>query len=264
VSQSSANQRKGRAGRVQDGVCIRLYSEEDFQSRPPFTQPEIQRANLAEVILRMKAFRLGEIETFPFVNPPSPASIAGGYALLQELGAIDEKRDLTQMGRDLARLPIDPTLGRMLLQSQAEHATRELLIIASGLSVQDPRERPLDQRDAADAAHRRNADPRSDFLSLLRLWDAVHDEWEKQRAALAAAEDALKKERIGRIVERIDACRDKFKESDYEMYLELSLIAGAVRHLRHRWMEVHTERAISECCASMAEAMDEHLKEVTK
>jgi ATP-dependent helicase HrpA len=181
VSQSSANQRKGRAGRVQDGVCIRLYSEEDYQSRPPFTQPEIQRANLAEVILRMKAFRLGEIETFPFVNPPSPASIAGGYALLQELGAIDEKRELTQMGRDLARLPIDPTLGRMLLQSQTEHATRELLIIASGLSVQDPRERPLDQRDAADAAHRRNADPRSDFLSLLRLWDAVHDEWEKQR-----------------------------------------------------------------------------------
>jgi ATP-dependent helicase HrpA len=181
VSQSSANQRKGRAGRVQDGVCIRLYSEEDFGSRPPFTQPEIQRANLAEVILRMKAFRLGEIETFPFVNPPSPASITGGYALLQELGALDEHRQLTQMGRDLARLPIDPTLGRMLLQSQVEHATRELLIIASGLSVQDPRERPLDQREAADAAHRRYSDPRSDFLSLLKLWDAVHDEWEKQR-----------------------------------------------------------------------------------
>jgi len=181
VSQSSANQRKGRAGRVQDGVCIRLYSEEDFQSRPPFTQPEIQRANLAEVILRMKAFRLGEIESFPFVNPPSPALIAGGYALLQELGAIDEKRELTPMGRDLARLPIDPTLGRMLLQSQSEHATRELLIIASGLSIQDPRERPLDQREAADAAHRRHVDPRSDFLSLLRLWDAVHDQWEKER-----------------------------------------------------------------------------------
>lgn len=181
VSQSSANQRKGRAGRVQDGVCIRLYSEEDYASRPPFTQPEIQRANLAEVILRMKAFRLGEIESFPFVNPPSPASIAGGFALLQELGALDEQRQLTQMGRDLARLPIDPTLGRMLLQSQVEHATRELLIIASGLSVQDPRERPLDQREAADAAHRRYSDPRSDFLSLLKLWDAVHDEWERQR-----------------------------------------------------------------------------------
>lgn len=181
VSQSSANQRKGRAGRVQDGVCIRLYSEEDFQSRPPFTQPEIQRANLAEVILRMKAFRLGQIEAFPFVNPPSPAAIAAGYALLQELGALDEQLELTQLGRDLARLPIDPTLGRMLIQSQSEHAIRELLIIASGLSIQDPRERPLDQREAADAAHRRHADPRSDFLSLLRLWDAVHEQWEQER-----------------------------------------------------------------------------------
>jgi len=181
VSQSSANQRKGRAGRVQDGVCIRLYSEEDYESRPAFTQPEIQRANLAEVILRMMAFRLGEIETFPFVNPPTPAAIAGGYALLQELGALDSQKALTPLGRDLARLPIDPTLGRMLLQSQQEHATRELLIIASGLSIQDPRERPLDQREAADAVHRRNADPRSDFLSLLKLWDAVHGQWETLR-----------------------------------------------------------------------------------
>jgi len=181
VSQSSANQRKGRAGRVAEGVCVRLYSEDDFQSRPPHTQPEIQRANLAEVILRMMAFRLGEIETFPFINPPSPAAIAGGYALLQELGALDAARVLTPLGRDLARLPIDPTLGRMLLQAQQEHATRELLIIASGLSIQDPRERPLDQREAADAAHRKHADPRSDFLSLLRLWDAVHGEWEVLR-----------------------------------------------------------------------------------
>ncbi len=181
VSQSSANQRKGRAGRVQDGICIRLYSEEDFNARPAFTQPEIQRANLAEVILRMKAFRLGEIETFPFVQPPTPAAIGSGYALLQELGALDANRDLTPLGRDLARLPIDPTLGRMLLQSQHEHATRELLIIAAGLSIQDPRERPLDQKDAAAAAHRKFSDPQSDFLSLLNIWNAVHDEWEKLR-----------------------------------------------------------------------------------
>ncbi|HYG23949.1 MAG TPA: ATP-dependent RNA helicase HrpA [Verrucomicrobiae bacterium] len=181
VSQSSANQRKGRAGRVEEGVCIRLYSAEDFEARPPFTQPEIQRSNLAEVILRMKAFRLGEIESFPFVQPPTPAAIANGYALLQELGALDDKRELTQLGRDLARLPIDPTLGRMLLQSQHEHATRELLIIASGLSIQDPRERPLDQKDAAAAAHKRFSDPQSDFLSLLNIWNAVHDEWEKLR-----------------------------------------------------------------------------------
>ena len=181
VSQSSANQRKGRAGRVEAGVCIRLYSEEDFKERPPFTQPEIQRANLAEVILRMKAFHLGDIETFPFVQPPAPAAIADGYALLQELGALDEHRALTRLGDDLARLPIDPTLGRMLLQSQHEHATAELLIIAAGLSIQDPRERPLDQKDAAAAAHRQFADPQSDFLSLLKLWNAVHDEWDRLR-----------------------------------------------------------------------------------
>jgi ATP-dependent helicase HrpA len=181
VSQSSANQRKGRAGRVQDGICIRLYSEENFNERPAYTQPEIQRSNLAEVILHMKAFRLGDIETFPFVNPPPPSAIDGGYRLLQELGALDESRRLTPLGENLSRLPIDPTLGRMLLQSQHEHATRELLIIAAGLSIQDPRERPLDRKDAAAAAHRRFLDPKSDFLALLKIWDAVHDEWEKLR-----------------------------------------------------------------------------------
>ncbi|MGC9940942.1 MAG: ATP-dependent RNA helicase HrpA [Verrucomicrobiota bacterium] len=181
VSQSSANQRKGRAGRVQDGICIRLYSETDFAERPPYTQPEIQRANLAEVILHMKAFRLGDIETFPFVNPPPPSAIDGGYRLLQELGALDGSRQLTPLGESISRLPIDPTLGRMLLQSQHEHATRELLIIAAGLSIQDPRERPLDRKEAAAAAHQRFLDPQSDFLALLKIWDAVHGEWEKLR-----------------------------------------------------------------------------------
>ncbi len=181
VSQSSANQRKGRAGRVEAGTCIRLYSEEDFNERPPFTQPEIQRANLAEVILRMKAFGLGDIETFQFVQPPTPAAIAHGFALLQELGALDGQKELTPLGRDLARLPVDPTIGRMLLQSKQEHATREMLIIAAGLSIQDPRERPLDQRDAAAAAHKKFNDPKSDFLALLNIWNAVHDQWESLR-----------------------------------------------------------------------------------
>jgi len=179
ISQSNANQRKGRSGRVQDGVCIRLYSEESYAEREPYQPPEIQRSNLAEVILRMKAFRLGEIETFPFLTAPTPAAIQGGYALLQELGALDEAHALTPMGRDLARLPIDPTLGRMLLQSQHEHATHELLIIAAGLSIQDPRDRPLAQKDAAEAAHRRFVAPQSDFLTLLNIWNAVHDQWEK-------------------------------------------------------------------------------------
>ena len=138
-----------------------------------FTQPEIQRANLAEVILRMKAFHLGDIETFPFVQPPTPAAIANGCALLQELGALDEKHVLTRVGEDLARLPIDPTLGRMLLQSQDEHATRELLIIAAGLSIQDPRERPLDQRTRPRQLHRKQFSdpPKSDFSLAAQYLD---------------------------------------------------------------------------------------------
>ena len=172
VSQSSANQRAGRAGRVQDGTCIRLYAEDDFEKRPRFTQPEIQRANLAEVILRMKAFQLGDIETFPFLNPPAAAAVRAGYQLLHELGALNDANELTPLGHELARLPIDPTLGRMLLQAREEKALPEMLIIAAGLSVPDPRERPEDQKEAAAAAHRAFADPDSDFLSLLNIWRA--------------------------------------------------------------------------------------------
>lgn len=181
ISQSSANQRKGRAGRLEHGMCIRLYSEEDLESRSQYTQPEIQRANLAEVILRMKAFQLGEIETFPFVNPPDKSAIHGGYKLLRELGAIDKSHSLTPVGEDLARLPIDPTLGRMLIESQRERSTSELLIIAAGLSIQDPRERPIDRKDEASAAHKGFADSKSDFITLLNIWKAVHDQWESLR-----------------------------------------------------------------------------------
>ncbi len=178
ISQSSANQRAGRAGRISDGLCIRLYDEDDFEKRPRFTQPEIQRANLAEVILRMKAFRLGEVETFPFLNPPLPQAIRAGYQLLEELGALTQSTpgtgyDLTPLGRELARLPVDPTLGRMLLQAREEGALPEMLVIAAGLSVPDPRERPEDAKEAANAAHKLFAHPESDFLTLLNLWKAA-------------------------------------------------------------------------------------------
>ena len=173
VSQSSANQRAGRAGRVRDGICVRLYSEEDYEKRPRFTPPEIQRANLAEVILRMKAFRLGEIETFSFLNPPLPAAIHAGYGLLHELGALDDAHALTPLGRELARLPLDPTLGRMLLQARRERALPEMLPIAAGLSVPDPREYPEDAKEAAASAHRPFIDLESDFLTLLNLWRAL-------------------------------------------------------------------------------------------
>ncbi|RXK54712.1 ATP-dependent RNA helicase HrpA [Oleiharenicola lentus] len=178
VSQSSADQRKGRCGRVSDGVCIRLYAEQDFLDRPRFTQPEIQRSNLADVILRMKAFGLGDIEEFPFLNAPPAKGIRAGYALLHELGAIDEAGVLTDLGRELAHLPVDPTVGRMILQARTEKALREVLIIAAALSIQDPRERPMDAQQKADAAHRRFTQPDSDFLTLLSIWEAYHDEFE--------------------------------------------------------------------------------------
>lgn len=182
VAQSSADQRKGRAGRVAEGVCIRLYSEKDFNERPRFAQPEIQRANLADVILRMKAFGLGDIERFPFINQPATKAVRAGYLLLEELHAIERDGPgwkLTDVGHDLAALPVDPSVGRMILQARGEKALREVVIVASGLSIQDPRERPLDQQAAADAAHRRFTHRESDFLTLLAIWEGLHEEFER-------------------------------------------------------------------------------------
>jgi len=183
ISQSSADQRQGRCGRMAGGVCIRLFSEEDYQARPKFTQPEIQRANLADVILRLKAFAFGEIEDFPFLSPPLPKSVRAGYALLEELGALQPDGSLSETGRELARLPVDPTVGRMILQARHEKTLREVLVIAAGLSVQDPRERPLEKQAQADAAHRRFAHPESDFLALLNIWEAYHGEFEQMTQA---------------------------------------------------------------------------------
>ena len=182
ISQASANQRTGRCGRTSDGICIRLYSEEDFDSRPEFTEPEILRTNLASVLLRMAALDLGVIADFPFVDPPDARNVADGLRLLEELGAVrpgsrsDGAARLTDTGRKLAELPVDPRLGRMILQAGRNGCTREVLIITAALAIQDPRERPADARDAADAMHRRFAEPGSDFLALLTLWEYLREQ----------------------------------------------------------------------------------------
>ena len=171
VSRASADQRAGRCGRVGPGICVRLYSELDYQRRPPFTDPEIVRSNLASVILRMKALKLGDVREFPFVQAPPARAISDGLAILGELNAIDDKGNLTRTGRELAKLPIDPKLSRILLAAKENGSLREALIIVSGLAVQDPRERPAEAAAAADAAHKEFADPKSDFMSYLRLWN---------------------------------------------------------------------------------------------
>ena len=170
ISRAAANQRAGRCGRVMSGVCIRLYDEADFLQRSEFTDPEIFRVSLATVILRMSALELGEVSEFPFIEPPTPRMIADGYQLLAELNAIDEARQLTPLGHELAKLPLDPKISRLLLAGRQYHCLTEILIIASALSVQDPRERPLDRQEAADFAHKRFADERSDFLAYLKMW----------------------------------------------------------------------------------------------
>jgi ATP-dependent RNA helicase HrpA len=170
IARASADQRKGRCGRQSCGICYRLYAAEDFEARAQFTDPEILRTNLASVILRLKSLHFGEVEDFPFIDPPDSRYVKAGYKLLEELGAVDEARQLTASGRQLARLPLDPRLGRMLLAGQTEHCLAELLIIVSALSVQDPRERPLEASQKADEAHHPFADERSDFLWYLNLW----------------------------------------------------------------------------------------------
>ncbi|WP_075792822.1 ATP-dependent RNA helicase HrpA [Massilia putida] len=170
ISQAAANQRAGRCGRVADGVCIRLYEEDDFLQRPKFTDPEILRSSLAAVILRMKSLHLTDVETFPFVEPPQGRAIADGYQLLQELGAVDDANELTSMGRKLAKLPLDPRVGRMILAAVDNVCLTEMLIIASALSVQDPRDRPMEYQQQADEKHKKFADEKSEFLSFLKIW----------------------------------------------------------------------------------------------
>lgn len=170
VSQAAANQRAGRCGRVSNGICIRLYDEKDFASRPRFTDPEILRSSLAGVILRMKSLGLGLVEDFPFLEPPPRRAIADGYQLLAELGAVDEQNELTAMGRELSKLPLDPRVGRMILEARDRQALTEVLVIAAAMSVQDVRDRPLEHQQAADQAHRKFDDEKSEFMGDLKLW----------------------------------------------------------------------------------------------
>ncbi|GAB3616461.1 ATP-dependent RNA helicase HrpA [Okibacterium endophyticum] len=193
ISQASANQRSGRSGRTSDGIAIRLYSEEDFTRRPEFTEPEILRTNLAAVILQMVSLGLGDIQAFPFLQPPDSRGIKDGVDLLRELGAIEAGRAgdgekttprLTRVGRDLARLPIDPRFGRMVIESKRHGVSREVLAIVAALTIQDPRERPLERRQAADEKHSRFTDQTSDFLTLLNLWNYLEG---KQRELSSSA-----------------------------------------------------------------------------
>ncbi len=171
ISRASADQRKGRCGRTANGVCFRLFEEQDFLARPSHTDPEIKRVGLAGVILRMKSLRLGDLEGFPFLDPPAQRAIDEGYRVLEELGALDERGDLTQLGVQLGRLPVDPRLGRMILGGRDENALREVLVIAAALGLQDPRERPQAAQQKADEAHRKFQDEGSDFVGYLKLWD---------------------------------------------------------------------------------------------
>ncbi|WP_082541973.1 MULTISPECIES: ATP-dependent RNA helicase HrpA [unclassified Rhizobacter] len=175
VSQAAANQRAGRCGRVSNGICIRLYDEKDYSERPRFTDPEILRSSLAGVILRMKSLGLGLVEDFPFLEPPPRRAIADGYQLLHELGAVDEQNELTPTGRELSKLPLDPRVGRMILEARNRESLAEVLVIASSLSVQDARDRPMEHQQAADAAHKKFDDDRSEFVGTLKLWKWLED-----------------------------------------------------------------------------------------
>ena len=194
IAQSAANQRAGRCGRVADGVCIRLYEEDDFLQRPKFTEPEILRSSLAAVILRMKSLHLTDVETFPFIEPPQGRAIADGYQLLQEVGAVDESNQLTPLGHKLGKLPLDPRVGRMILAALDNACLTEMLIVASALSVQDPRDRPMEHQQAADEAHKKFADEKSEFLSFIKIW--------------AWFEQAIEHKKSNRLLQ--ESCRSNF------------------------------------------------------
>ncbi|WP_405048402.1 ATP-dependent RNA helicase HrpA [Rhodoferax sp.] len=256
VSQAAANQRAGRCGRVANGICIRLYDEKDFVGRPKFTDPEILRSSLAGVILRMKSLHLGMVEDFPFIEKPSGRAIADGYQLLNELGAVDDANELTPMGQELAKLPLDPRVGRMILEARSREALDEVLVIASALSVQDVRDRPMEAQQQADTAHKKFDDEKSEFTGYLKLWKWIHDARGVSSAAVpgvgvAGRSAQVKEEPAKRAGDTEQSARlpqlpahtttHKLSNRQYEQLLRQNFISiRRVREWRDIYSQLHT------------------------
>ncbi|MBO9678386.1 MAG: ATP-dependent RNA helicase HrpA [Acidovorax sp.] len=254
ISQAAANQRAGRCGRVANGICIRLYDEADFNGRARFTDPEILRSSLAGVILRMKSLHLGDVAQFPFIEAPSGRAIADGYQLLGELGAVDDANELTPMGQELSRLPLDPRVGRMILEARDRQALDEVLVIASALSVQDVRDRPLEAQQQADQAHAKFDDDKSEFSGYLKLWKWINDARggapvAQSRREMAAQQNGPKRASaavlpVGQRSAPVSAApaaeapTHKLSNRQYEALLRQNFIS--VRRLRE-WRDIHTQ-----------------------
>ncbi len=263
VSQAAANQRAGRCGRVANGICIRLYDEAGFNSRPRFTDPEILRSSLAGVILRMKSLHLGDVSQFPFIEAPSGRAIADGYQLLGELGAVDDANELTPMGVELSRLPLDPRVGRMILEARDRQALDEVLVIASALSVQDVRDRPLEAQQQADQAHAKFDDEKSEFSGYLKLWKWINEARggvptlpsarAQKDAAIKAAKQGTRAQASLPVAQRLTAAHEpadtaavtaaqqpthKLSNRQYESLLRQNFIS--IRRLRE-WRDIHTQ-----------------------
>ena len=249
ISQAAANQRAGRCGRVANGICIRLYDDKDFAGRPRFTDPEILRSSLAGVILRMKSLHLGVVEDFPFIEAPSKRAITDGYQLLAELGAVDDDNELTPIGKELARLPLDPRVGRMILEARGREALEEVLVIASAMSVQDVRDRPMDAQAQADQQHAKFDDDKSEFTGYLKLWKWIHDvrggptKSIGVRSQLNPADQPGQNNRDltpikGRQMAAQEAPQHKLSNRQYEQLLRQNFIN--IRRVRE-WRDTHTQ-----------------------
>jgi ATP-dependent helicase HrpA len=243
ISQAAANQRAGRCGRVADGICIRLYDSKDFAGRVPFTDPEILRSSLAGVILRMKSLHLGDVERFPFIEPPQRRAIADGYQLLNELGAVDDFNELTPMGAELARLPLDPRVGRMILEARDRQALDEVLVIASALSVQDVRDRPMEAQQAADQAHVKFDDEKSEFSGYLKLWRWLEEARGGPSTSSGRAGTTPPSARTGTTApsvraEPVEAPRHKLSNRQYEQLLRQNFVS--IRRVRE-WRDIHSQ-----------------------